>query len=290
MNRTLDTIGEPRPARRRAGYDYDVVTRVLSWLPHPALRVLARIGGFAHYWLARDKRRAYKYNTSQLINYKEHRRPWRAFQNHALNLLEVLKATTEADEQIMSGLDLVGWEHLDDAVRAGNGLVLATFHSGNWELSGLLLALRGYPVTTVAGTQLREGWSDAIKAFKERFGIHVISPQGGMRGLYRAISSNRMVALHIDGDVFSGGIEATLLGRTVTVPKGVARLSRSLGAPSAFAYSRRTPANRIELRIEPTHAPPTNDAEEDALIRHYVDRVEKCILEDPGQWCIFRKL
>ena len=251
---------------------------------------LAKVGGWVHYWAAGDKRRNYLRNASQAIDFNTAVRPWHAFQSHALNLLELLKATSETDSQVISRLSLHGSENIDSALRLGAGLILTTMHSGNWELSGLLLSLRGYPITTVAATQLREDWSDEVKAFKERYGIKVISPHHSMRALYRDLQSNRIVVLHIDGGVYRAGVEATLLGRTVTVPRGPAHLSRAVGAPTAFAYCRRTADNRLRVHIESPHPPPNTDADERRLTRHYVGRLEKCILEDPGQWCIFRRL
>jgi len=290
MMRSAKNDVSPRVARTRPSLGYRAVTWLVAKTPHPLLVRLARLGGWLHYWAARDKRRNYLSNTSQAIVFNGTTKPWHAFQHQTLNILELLKATSETKAQVISRLSLHGGEHIDSALRGGTGLILTTMHSGNWELSGLLLSLRGYPVTTVAGTQLREGWSDEIKAFKERYGISVISPHHSMRPLYRALQSNRIVVLHIDGDVYRAGVEATLLHKTVVVPRGPARISRAVGAPTAFAYCRRTDDNRLRVHIESPHAPPSTDADELRLTRHYVGRLENCILEDPGQWCIFRRL
>lgn len=202
MKRPTQNATQSRIPPRKPSLGYRAVTWIASKTPHRVLVRLAKAGGWAHYWTARDKRRNYLRNTAQAIDFKSTARPWHAFQNHALNLLELLKATTETDHQVISRLSLHGGENIDSALHHGTGLILTTMHSGNWELSGLLLALRGYPITTVAGTQLREGWSDEVKALKERFGINVISPQRSMRALYRDLQSNRIVVLHIDGDVY----------------------------------------------------------------------------------------
>jgi KDO2-lipid IV(A) lauroyltransferase len=277
-------------AGKSGSYAYRLATWVTSKTPHKVLTYAARAGGWIHYWMARRKRHDYLANTSQFVDFKKNAQPWRAFQNHALNILELLKATSESDSVVVKRLTLRGAEHIDAALRQGHGLILTTFHSGNWELSGLLLALSGYRFTTVAGTQLRAGWSEEIKEFKERFGINVVSPSASMRGLYRDLWANRIVVLHIDGDVFAGGIEATLLGKTVKVPRGPAHLSRVTGAPTAFAYCRRAAGDKLNVFIETPQAPPKTVGEEYHLTRGYVGRLEKCILEDPGQWCIFRRL
>lgn len=290
MMRSVESSMKPQAMSGRPSRGYRVATWVTSRVPHATLRHAAKIGGWLHYWIDAKKRRDYLGNTSQAAFEPAVRKPWRAFQNHALNLLELLKATSEDDDQIASRLSLHGASHIDEALKGGGGLILVTMHSGNWELAGLFLALAGYPITTVAGTQLREGWSDAVKAFKERFGITVVSPSHSMRILYRTLRSNGIVVLHIDGDVFTGGVEAALLGKTVIVPRGPAHLSRVVQAPTAFAFCRRTEGSHLEVHIESAKPPPSSVEEELALTQSHVNRLEKCILADPGQWCIFRTL
>ena len=279
----------PRP-QAQAPFAYRAATALVSAVPRSWLWILGRAAGLIHCASAGEKRRNYMSNLSQLTNKKHDIRPWRAFQNHSMNLLELLGAARQSDEQILSRIHLRGAGHIDEALRAGRGLILATIHTGNWELAGLLLAKSGYPVTTVAGVQLREGWSDQIKAFKERFGISIVSAQASMRQLYRDLRSNRVVVLHVDGDVFRGGVRANLLGKTIVVPRGPARLSRVLQAPSAFAYCWRSGDDQLTVTIERSNPPPSDEDGENQLTQSYVRRLEKCILEDPAQWCIFRKL
>ena len=264
-------------------------TQVVSTLPLGCVRALARVGGFAHYWLARDKRRDRRGNFSQLAG-KYEPAHLQAFQNHALNIVEMLRAGSDRGDHLIAGMALQGRQHIESGLRRGRGLILTTMHSGNWELAGLFLARSGYPVTTVAGVQLRRDWSGPVKAAKARYGLRVVSPRDNMRSLCRDLRANRVVVLHVDGDVFQGGTPASLLGRTVVVPRGPARLARMMAAPSAFAYCRRLSGDRLIVTVETPHDPPRDLDEERRLTGRFVGRLEKCILDEPGQWCIFRKL
>ena len=193
--------------------------------------------------------------------------PWRAFQNQARNTLELLKAASRATRTFSSRVAIDGEANIDCALREGKGLILTTYHAGNWELAGLVLALRGYPLTTIAGEQLRPGWSEQVKRLKERFGMRMIRTGGEIRKLYGDIRSNRAIVLHIDGDVFTGGYDVSFLGRTVTVPRGPAHLSRVLSCPLSLAYCRRTPGSRLVVTIEPAVTPPADAAGELRLTR-----------------------
>jgi KDO2-lipid IV(A) lauroyltransferase len=228
-------------------------------------------------------------NTSQAVDFNKDLKPWHSFQAQARNILELLKAVSERAQGLPMPIKLSGAEHLDAARHAGRGMILTTLHAGNWEISGLYLAASGYPITTVAGEQLRAGWSQHIKGFKERYDIHTVSPLESPRAILRDLEANRFAVLHLDGDVYAGGIEASLLGHRVKVPRGPAALARISGAPISFAYCRRGSDGSLRVVIEKPVSVPQG-ADDNELTCHLVRRMEKCILEAPGQWCIFREL
>jgi len=270
--------------------DYKLTTWAVSRTPRPVLAAAARFAGLVHYLAAGGKRRNYLANLSPVVGFGADHRPWRAFQNQVLNVFELLKVPSQSDDDILERMSLHGGHIIDNGLESGNGMILATFHSGNWELSGLMLSLMGYPITTIAGEQLKTGWSDEVKALKERFGIRMAGEKGHVRGLYRDLESNRVIVLHVDGDVYTGGIGVSFLGRPLQAPRGPAHLSRVMSAPVALAYCRRARDGHLDVFIEPAHPPPADDAGERALTQSLMSRIEKCIVEDPGQWCIFRQL
>jgi lauroyl/myristoyl acyltransferase len=278
-------------ARADAGQPlgYRLSTGVLSRTPHAVLGWAALAGGLIHYALAREKRESRTANLALAPN-EVRRAPWRPFQTQALNVLELLAMAARGDRGFLQSMTLHGEENIRTALERGRGVILATLHSGNWELAGLMLADRGYPITTVAGEQLRPGWSDEVRRVKENFGIRVLSPGTALRGLYDDLRSNRAAVLHIDGDIFTGGHEVTFFAQPVKAPRGPAHLSRVLSSPVAFAYCRRTRGRRLEVWIEPPLDPPRDAAEEVAVTRALMRRVEKAVADDPGQWCIFRRL
>jgi lauroyl/myristoyl acyltransferase len=267
-----------------------LIRLALSVIPHSVLYYIGWTGGYIHYLFAREKRRHFKRNTAPIAARGGTIRHSRAFQNHALNILEMLKALSEEPESIAGRVAFAGREHLDRSLRAGKGLILATCHFGNWELSGIALSLHGYPVTTVAGRQLTEGWSNEVKAWKRNYGITVLSPGSGYRSLYKDLRANRIVVLHMDGDLFSRGVAVQFLGTRRRFPRGPAHISRVTGAPIAFAYSRRGGRNRFEVTIETPSAAPRTEADEASITAAMIHRVEKCILAEPEQWCIFRSI
>lgn len=272
-----------------APVSFRCVRTLLSVTPAPLLHSIAMSAGAVHYALAAGKRRHYRRNTAPVAALRGERiRHVRAFQNHALNVLEMLKALSEPPDLIKERVSISGTAHIDAALDAGAGCLLATCHFGNWELAGIALSARGYPVTTVAGEQMNASWSDGLKEWKRGCGITVISPGSGYRRLYRHLRENRTVVLHIDGNLFSRGITIPFLGEPRSFPRGPAHISRATRAPVAFAVCRRTGGRRFAVTIDAPLPAPDSDAGERTVTETLIGRMEKCILAEPEQWCIFR--
>jgi len=265
---------------------------VASWLaarsPRWLLAQAARVGGLAQYTFDGERRRNHAANVMDLPR-TQAAKPWAPFQNHALNVLELLRAASGDVDAMVRDVSIYGGEHIDAALRGGRGVILATIHTGNWELGGLALARAGYPITTVAGVQLRPGWSQAVKDLKRRFGLRVITPGSQLRELYRSLHDNRALALHIDGDLFTSGLEVTFLGKSITAPRGPAHLSRTMKAPVALAYGHRS-RNGLAVHIEEPLLPPRSAAEENEFTQTLMNHAERQIEMASEQWCIFRKI
>ncbi|NIM19582.1 MAG: hypothetical protein GTO51_04280 [Candidatus Latescibacteria bacterium] len=276
--------------KTRGPFLYSLTARLLSYTPHWLLFHVSRVGGLVHFLVSREKRRSYLSNLASAAHIPRGFKALRAFQNHALNVLEILKATSESPSEIMERVTIQGKEHLDDALRTRTGLILVTIHSGNWELSGLALALHGYPITTIAGEQLRDDWSECVKDWKRKYGIHVLSPGRSLRDLYRDLQNGRFVVLHMDGNLFSGGTELTFLGKRIRLPRGPAHLAHVAGVPITIAVCRRKGMNHLEISVRGTLPPPRSADAEFGTTHKLAANVENCILEDPGQWCIFRRM
>ena len=283
-------MNKPLRNKKPAPLSYRITSKLVSLCPHWILFPASRVGGFMHYYLSTYKRRAYLDNMADIAQRRQDFKPWSAFQNHALNILELLKAPNQDSDDILNRLTIHGRENLDRAMEGNKGLIIATIHFGNWELSGLGLALLGYPITTIAGEQLNDRWSESIKDWKRKFGIRVLSPQRSMRDLYRDLHAGRIIVLHMDGDLFSNGIPTTFLGKSAHMPRGPAHLSRVTGAAICYTFCMRRDRNHLDIHVRDAIAPPQSEQAEVDITKKLIAEIEECILAEPGQWCIFRRI
>jgi KDO2-lipid IV(A) lauroyltransferase len=191
--------------------------------------------------------------------------------------------------ELLRSVEVVGRDHLDQAVARGRGVILTCCHVGNWELAAVVLAHWGHTLHAVAGVQLSRWLSPAVRETKQELAIHTVSPEDGFRKLLRALEHNDLVALMVDGDVYSHGIDVEWFGRTARFPSGPGVLAQRTGALIICGYCERLAPGRFRILMEPPLDPaafPTTAALNQAVARV----TERHIREHLDQWCIFRPL
>ena len=133
-----------------------------------------------------------------------------------------------------------GIEHLEAARAAGRGVILVTAHLGNWELGGVLLALRGFQMNVVTleepTTELTR-WRDA---YRRRVGIRTNAVGPGhdfaFVELIRTLRSGGMVAMLVDRPYTGSGVPVEFFGRTTEFSTGPALLWQHTGAAVIPAF------------------------------------------------------
>jgi KDO2-lipid IV(A) lauroyltransferase len=191
--------------------------------------------------------------------------------------------------ELLGSVEVVGREHLEQAVARGRGVILTSCHVGNWELAAVVLAHWGYTMHAVAGVQLSRWLSPAVRETKQELAIHTVAPEDGFRKLLRALEHNDLVALMVDGDVYSHGVEVEWFGRETSFPSGPGVLAQRTGALLISGYCERLAPGRFRIVMEPPLDPaafPTTAALNQAV----AETTERHIRGHLDQWCIFRPL
>jgi phosphatidylinositol dimannoside acyltransferase len=192
-------------------------------------------------------------------------------------------------EELLRSVESVGREHLEQAVARGRGVVVTCTHIGNWELAAVVVAHWGYAIHAVAGVQLSRWFTPAVRETKTELAIHTVAPEDGYRKLLRALEHNDLVALMVDGDIYSHGVPVEFFGREMRFPAGPGVLAQRTGALILCAYCERTAPGRFRIVFEPALDPAAfaTTAELNAAV---AATSERHIREHLDQWCIFRPL
>ncbi len=248
---------------------------------------LARGAGRVHYLTAPAKRRAVSANQAVVRHWARGQgavrrdRPLVApFLAHAETLYEWLAGGAQV------AVEIDGLDHLTAAQAAGRGIILATCHLGNWELAARHLQATGFDLTVVTGKQLGS-LASAVKRSKCRAGMAVVQPQDGMRRLYRALAQGGVVALLVDGDIYTTGRSTEFFDQPTLLPWGAARLAARTGAALHPAWMIREARGSYRVVIRPAIASDTPAA---VTMRRLTRTLEEAIAQQPEGWCIFRPL
>lgn len=156
-----------------------------------------------------------------------------AMRSYARYWVETFRLPSISGEQVLAKTTMEGFEHVERAVAAGRGVILALPHSGSWDAAGIYLVERGYPFTTVAERLKPESLYRRFVAYRESLGMRVLALTGGPPTaplLADVLADGGVVCLLGDRSLRDGGIEVPLFGEQALLPAGPAMLAARTGA------------------------------------------------------------
>jgi KDO2-lipid IV(A) lauroyltransferase len=176
-----------------------------------------------------------------------------------------------------------GLENFQIALAKGHGVLVATAHLGNWELSAFSHAWMTAPMHIV----VRPLDNPRIDAFVERYralsGNHIIQKKDAARGILKALKSGDAVGILIDQNTtLDQGVFIDFFGRKACAGTAFAKLAHHSGAavvPGFALWSEEE--RRYILRFYP-EIPMTGEVAADTQLIHA--QLESVIRQYPDQW------
>jgi len=211
-----------------------------------------------------------------------------SYENLGRTSLEAALMEQRTPADLLALFDRVdGWEHIDDALRGGQGALLVTGHLGNWELGGSYIAARGVRVDAIARHMSNRLFERYLTRVRERFGVRVVFDERAVRQTPRSVRENRIVGFLADQGV--AGLASTYVpffARMAKTPRGPAVFALKMKVPVIFVVAVREPSGRYRLVVESIGVVDTGDREADtvALVAHYTARLEHWVRQYPGQY------
>ncbi len=174
-----------------------------------------------------------------------------------------------------------GIGHVRNALAAGRGLIFATGHLGNWELSAFAFALLERPISFV----VRPFDNPLIEALVDRYrtlsGNRTIGKRDYVRGILAALRRNEMVGILTDQHD-QNGIPVDFFGVPALSSPGIARIAAKTGAAVVPGFAIWSEAeSKYVLRFYPPVAISGEVYADTQVIQR---AIEDAVREYPGQW------
>lgn len=186
-------------------------------------------------------------------------------------------------ENVSDWIRYEGLENYLEAKKAGRGILIATAHFGNWELSAFAHALMTEPMHVMIRPLDNPSVDRLVEERRQLSGNQLISKREAARTVLRALQSNQAVGILIDQNTSADeGVFVDFFGTPACANTGFAKLAAHTGASVIPGFA---VWNESERRYVLRFYPPvlmTGDLAKDTQNLHA--KLEEVIRQHPGQW------
>ena len=232
------------------------LVKAIGWLlcrlPPAAAVWLGEQFGLLAYWLQPKRTRIGMINVraafdGQLTVAKTRQILRDTYRQFGASIIELLRLPVIDAAYIDRYVAFDGFSRATDIIDAGTPVVFLAGHYGNWELSPIAAALKGYPVVALARAQSKfPRLYKLLVSYRESKGCRVVHKGGAMKRLITALQQKQPVG--IVGDQASRqGLLVDFFGRPALFSTGSFELAyntQALVLP-VFSHRLRGPFHRI---------------------------------------------
>jgi KDO2-lipid IV(A) lauroyltransferase len=211
--------------------------------------------------------------------------------NYGQYWAESLRLPHLAPSAVVAGVTTEGEEHVDAALEAGRGVIIAAPHLGGWEWGARYLVARGVPVTVAVEELSPPDVFDWFTAFRTRLGMGVVPVgPGASSAVTGALRAGHAVCLLSDRLVgATAGVEVDFFGARTKLPAGPVTLSVRTGAPvvaAAIYFGRGQGAHHIVFRRPLELGTGSLREVVRAGTQSLASQLEELVRREPTQWHI----
>ena len=259
--------------------------RFLSYLPLAWLHALGAVLGWLAWLLSSTYRRHMRENMLLALGEDGERRVrFAAIGNAGKSSLELPKIWLRPLEETAARVvKITGWELVEEATRAGKGIVYLTPHLGCFEVTAQYLSTHA-PITVLYRPP-KQGWLQTmIETGRARKQLHIAAADlTGVRALLKALKRGEAVGMLPDQAPRSGeGRWINFFGKPAYTMTLAARLTES-GAESIMVWAERLPAGAgYHFHLQRPTQPFSGNTEERAW--QISREIERLILQCPQQY------
>jgi KDO2-lipid IV(A) lauroyltransferase len=205
------------------------------------------------------------------------------FRSIARVLLAFARFSSVRQDTISRWIRVEGAEHVEAGFRQGRGVLFATAHLGNWELSAFAWALLRAPMSVVVRPLDNPLIDRMVERRRALSGNRPIGKRGFARSILQELAANEAVGILVDQNTAAdSGVFIDFFGTQACASTGFAKFAAHSGAAAIPGFALWSEAERrYVLRFYPP-VPITGDAARDTQALHAI--LEEVIRAFPEQW------
>lgn len=259
----------------------------LKWLPREAADGVARVYATALDWTTpRLRQTAFRNLEIALpdLGLRERRQMVdEVFRSIARVLVGVARLPSITKDNVGRWIRYEGFEHFEAALKRGKGVLFATGHLGNWELSAYAHALMTGPMSFVVRPLDNPRLEELALRYRTRSGNRVIGRDNYVRPILQALKKNEAVGILVDQNMTADrGVFVEFFGVQACVESGLAKIAAKTGAaviPGFAVWSEEEGRYVLKFR-----APVEITGDEVQDTQRVQAALEAAIREHPAQW------
>jgi lauroyl/myristoyl acyltransferase len=214
-----------------------------------------------------------------------------SIRNYGRMAIDFLTVRTITPRELLPYTRTIGYEHLQDALRDGHGVIFVLPHAGSWDIAYVIAEAYDVKLTVVTESD----WATELVAGSRRgHGVTLVPRDGALRALFRALGRGEAVALL--SDIANVGVQTMrvpFFGRPAPFPDGPARLAVRTGAPIMVLSCFRLPDATYTIEGQAPLRPAPNVSEQENVARltaAVAAGFERALAQFPEHWYPFHPI
>jgi phosphatidylinositol dimannoside acyltransferase len=217
----------------------------------------------------------------------------RAFDSYMRYYTESFRLPSLSADHVNRCFTVDGYQHLEEALEKGNGVIFAIPHLGGWEWAGRWMAERGLPMTVIVEPLQPPELFEWFVKLRSELGMNVV-PLGpdAAPTILATLKKNGLVCLLSDRDIQRSGVEVDFFGEKTTLPAGPAMLGirgNTPVLPVAIYFTDSIDGHHAVVR-PPVHLEKVGSLRESVAVgtQAVARELEILIRRAPEQWHMFQ--